>query len=220
MKAVLWSISPEDCALIASGDKKLLITKVIPKEFFRVEEIEGRCIEYFKPFTVYVYCKEAKKPVMHDPSYVAYYEDDLARVHEPWGDITIRNPFGSLGKDDIMLNDKIIGEFVCNRIESFTTTCWKNEEQNKRIVRESCMAECDMHEYETRGFYPCLYALHISELELYNRPLSAGVFCKPCDRDPWCDCCECLAHGRTPSKHIKTPKTWCYVEQLSEKLKD
>ena len=115
-------------------------------------------------------------------------------------------------------NGKVIGEFVCDEITplfNVATTSWNLlagnvHEYAKSLVRMARLTEEEMHSYAKRK--NC-YAWHISDLVIYDKPISIGEFCKPCDPDPQCDCEYCKAHGRSPSMTIKhAPQSWCYVE--------
>lgn len=61
------------------------------------------------PFQAYLYCPKANCAV-YDPEdgLLLYDEDDLAMIFDPFGGYCIRNPYGSLGKKDIILNDCIV----------------------------------------------------------------------------------------------------------------
>lgn len=72
------------------------------------------------PFKAYFYCPKACKPVYREENGekdLAYYEDDLAVVHEALGGISIRNPYGSLGRKDILLNDSVVAIAEIERVE-------------------------------------------------------------------------------------------------------
>ena len=72
------------------------------------------------PFRAYIYCPKAHKKVYDDSEgehRLVYYADDLARVHEAFGGISIRNPYGSLGPNDRLLNGYVIGYVTVDRIK-------------------------------------------------------------------------------------------------------
>ena len=105
---------------------------------------------------------------------------------------------------------KVIGEFVCDKITCFTTDYRCNAEMVRKISEESCICIWDLSEYE--GNSNCLWAWHISDLIIYDKPkpLSDFIRCKY----PWdCGVCDywdslCL----TCNKPIRPPQSWCYVE--------
>ena len=94
MKAVLISIQPRFCELIASGEKTVEVRKTAPK-------LEA-------PFKVYIYCTKKKKPDEYGS--IIFYKD-------PNG-ICVDNGEGC----SPLLTGMVIGEFVCDRMEEFTPT--------------------------------------------------------------------------------------------------
>lgn len=107
---------------------------------------------------------------------------------------------------------KVIGEFVCDEIECFTTDYRANKEQTERISKLSCVSWLGMAEYEINSH--CLYGWHISNLVIYDKPRELSEFKKhnrTCYYDhlglatPKCkDCKDCQV--------TKPPQSWCYVE--------
>ena len=89
MKAVLISIQPKWCELIASGKKTVEVRKTLPK-------LET-------PFKAYIYCTKKKKEDEYGRSLIFY--KDVNGICEENGEI-----FSPLE------TGKVIGEFVCNRI--------------------------------------------------------------------------------------------------------
>lgn len=104
MKAVLISIRPEWCALIAAGKKTVEVRKSMPK--------------LHTPFKCYIYCTKAQK-----------------------GWFWFNSP--NVRRDGV-----VIGEFVCDGIECFTTDYRMNRQQTERIAKESCMDMIALVEYE------------------------------------------------------------------------
>ena len=114
---------------------------------------------------------------------------------------------------------KVIGEFICNNVECFTTDYRRNEEQTARISRLSCVDMVSLMEYEANS--PCLYGWHISDLVIYDDPKPLSVFYKECaglDNTGLCyECenavgeeCDCAVNGQL---HLtRPPQSWCYVE--------
>lgn len=114
----------------------------------------------------------------------------------------------------------VIGEFVCSEVESFTTDYRMDREQTMRISRQSCVGMMDLAEYEYDA--PCLFAWHISQLVIYDKPLSAMDFYKP-DKCPYNkeDGCSypyhCFRAGqlrRCGETLERAPQSWCYVEEV------
>ena len=90
MKAVLMSIQPKWCELIASGKKTIEVRKTKPK--------------LDVPFKVYIYCTQD----------FANFATKTKRS-EMW----VGEPLNSVSKGRYLGNGKVIGEFVCDRITEY-----------------------------------------------------------------------------------------------------
>ena len=185
MKAVLISIQPKWCELIASGKKTIEVRKTRPS-------IET-------PFKCYIYCTFPQKP-----------------VYDIWINRGTENRF--LG------NGKVIGEFVCDRIDEYTSGippfCEASNGYNvyPPELEKMCLGYKDLDAY---GKGKTLYGWHISDLKIYDKPKELGEFRKPCDADENCYLCE--KSGFTPDMLLdcfnfltRPPQSWCYVEELED----
>lgn len=199
MKAVMISIQPKWCELIASGKKTVEVRKTRPK-------IET-------PFKVYIYETLGKKEKL---GFVSY-------VYEGQG--------------------KVIGEFVCKKVDRIAHCGTCNNDIRLRIVDENiCFKELD-YEYLTKCklHYPEIdeysnggdvYGWHISDFVLYDKPKELGEFAAFCEglKPYQCDKCEysytesnesigtyhgCGCDNLKPLK--RPPQSWCYVEERREK---
>lgn len=186
MKAVLISIQPKWCELIANGKKTVEVRKTRPK--------------METPFKCYIY---ATKPKTYSHP---------ARIYNSF----IMPESGECG------SGKVIGEFVCDRIDEYT---FSNLEAEYRIndidIAKTCLNHPELIEY---GKGKPLYGWHISELKIYDKPKELGEF------KPWCEksrktdnnlemCCNCknaffdedgifFGCGVT-----RPPQSWGFVEQ-------
>ncbi len=176
-KAVLISIKPQWCELIANGQKTVEVRKSRPK-------LET-------PFKCYIYCTVPKMS----------------------GDI-----FHVGGKNPRLGNSKVIGEFVCENIECFTTDYRADIKQTKRISEQSCLSPFKLEDYE--GDSHCLYGWHISDLKIYDEPKELTEFNhtdeyivnlrKSLPHWEYGIDDECAKPIRNP------PQSWCYVEEVRE----
>lgn len=110
---------------------------------------------------------------------------------------------------------KVIGEFVCDRIDEAPTLYISPETVNMAI--EACLNVYKMCNY---GKDKPLYGWHISDLKIYDRPRELSEFRKPCDRFLDCFTCRRLVHNEYMScdnKITRPPQSWCYVEELQRK---
>lgn len=147
-KAVLISIQPQWCELIASGRKNLEVRKTRPK-------LET-------PFKGYIYCTYGKGLIERsDPCLPNMLIEQKVTKEKTWGNCC---------------NGKVIGEFVCDRIECFDVPYPAfQKELDKRILDESCCTYYQLHRY---AYHDALYGWHISNLVIYDKPKELGEFYK------------------------------------------
>ena len=177
MKSVLISIQPKWCELIANGKKTIEVRKTKPK--------------LKPPFLCYIYCTKPREKIFYHGE---YYKDLLYK--DFWsGELVC-----GCTMDDA-LNGEIIGEFVCDRIDtidiiddSIMTYIRVNQlsqlsqYSDVRITAETCLNIDQLQHYldEKEG-----YGWHISDLKIYDKPKKLGEF------------------GLT-----RPPQSWCYVEEV------
>lgn len=170
MKSVLISIQPKWCELIAAGKKTVEVRKTVPK-------LEP-------PFKCYIYCTKGPQ-YLNSRNGIPYLEQ--------------RAILGGHGPGEYRhLNGLVIGEFICNGAECFTTDYRQNEEQTKRISLQSCVDMVSLMEYEENS--PCLYGWHISDLVIYDEPKPLSEFV--------------MANTQHYCHLQRPPQSWCYVEGL------
>lgn len=118
-------------------------------------------------------------------------------------------------------SQKVICDFVCDRITDISVVVNNcNEDYNHVYHNDECKGSCltwkELQEYSKDK---PLYAWHISELKIYDKPkeLSEFVHYKKFD---WWD------YGYHENKRqtelcnlTRPPQSWCYVEELQEKQK-
>lgn len=169
------------------------------------------------PFKCYIYCtKDAKKH---------YYIDE-------YGDRQVE-----------LIPQKVIGEFVCDKVYDITPVPYYEEETGYKIPQVvldgSCLFAHDIITYLTRNDYRRnAYGWHISNLIIYDTPKDLGEFivhCKEWDKvdhlpeELECRCCrycqkeyddyEPVIAVYNPicygSKPLtRPPQSWCYVEEV------
>ena len=117
------------------------------------------------------------------------------------------------------INGKVCAEFTLNTVECFTTDYRRDVEQTTRILEKACSNCVDAMEYEENR--PCLYAWHIDNLKIYDKPkelrefgqrceYASEIHCRDCSiRESWNDCCKVMIK---PLK--RPPQSWCYVEEI------
>ena len=183
MKAILMSIQPKWCKLIFSGEKTIEVRKTAPK-------LET-------PFKVYVYC--TKERMTRVPSMYAYLHKNEPRACaeygtiETWGEIgdVIVNPHLASKHVSFGMHGKVIGSFVCDKIEKieFQAQCSSTLSERwtfNRIAKQACLTAVDMSAYLNGDNG---YGWHITEPKLFDKPRELGEF-----------------------GIARAPMSWCYVE--------
>lgn len=135
------------------------------------------------------------------------------------------------------LLSKVIGEFVCDRIDEFhewelSTSKRFYEEEKARLdlfLKESCLSYDEVCKYrENLSHIKPLYGWHISDLKIYDKPKELSEFITPTDcdsviaKDMLCNtCCICSDFCTKKPKRInRPPQSWCYVEELQDGYND
>ena len=174
IKSVLISIGPKWCELIASGKKTIEVRKTRPK-------IET-------PFKCYIYCTKPKmitKYVFKPEDYPEYMRPEktvFCKVPDA------SSPFCS----EVNGNGKVIGEFVCDRIELFDSAASEfayavapsdiscvmpmSEDKSMKICnKQGCMSNDDVISYFGDEDWKA-YFWHISDLKIYDNPKELSEF--------------------------------------------
>ena len=194
MKAVLISIQPKWCELIASGKKTVEVRKTKPK------------IEM--PFKVYIYATEPRNKrdlglCLDDGKVGLIYRwnYDYARRH--------KMP---------ILSGKVIGEFVCRRIEELyqCNSGW--------VQAYACLSRDEFFDYlgiprKTHlGYDKKAYGWLISDLVIYDKPKELSEFKRTEEHinkkmnsvSYW----ECGVDDEVAREIKRPPQSWCYVEEV------
>ena len=215
MKAVLISIQPKWCELIASGKKTVEVRKTKPK-------LET-------PFKVYIYetkalykpngCNhlfEGKGKVIGEfvCDSIANYEAEL------WDDETYERIQEFYEPDDFAE----YGEYEYKPVADNGDDFWKEN----MLCKASCLTVEELRKYVGKGFAE-FYGWTISDLVIYDKPKELSeffVYCDRCDRRPIaCKFAyeesnengyysECMCDFKRPIE--RPPQSWFYVERLGE----
>lgn len=157
------------------------------------------------PFKCYIYCTNKGKSL--------WYYDDRFESQEK-------------------MNGKVIGEFVCNRVEDYSKWEYDIPALYRHINLFACIDFPDLYEYLPTGGG---YGWHISDLIIYDTTKSLTEFLKPCITPEMPYCPECTAGGEyvsdTEAEFYRTdgecntewrclnylrrpPQSWCYVMEV------
>lgn len=208
--AVLLSVRPKWCELIASGKKTVEIRKTRPK-------IET-------PFKCYIYCT---KPEMIT-KYV-FKPEDYPEYMRPEKPVFCKVPDGSSPYCSVVNgNSKVIGEFECDVI--FTMSITYSDPTSRIALKEfpyTCLTDQQIIDYLGNGNQG--YGWHISNLVIYDKPKEIRDFCYPTEKY-----CEKEMCGGCPKDQVmgldgdyafdcewqrpikRPPQSWCYVQDLEE----
>ena len=228
MKAVLISVKPKYCQLIANGRKTIEIRKTVPFKGHH-KTSNGKCSEFLTPFKCYIYCSKSNGNDVNN----------LLEIHSPSGKI-------------FKANGTVIGEFVCNKITSYEAELWddntferiqevyepddfieygeyeyktvaSNDNTNWKdniLCQESCLSIEELRKFIGTGINS-FYGWHISELKIYDKPKELSEFYKqgkcPYNKDGCTYKYHCFRSGETNrcgEKVEKPPKSWMYVEEI------
>lgn len=124
-----------------------------------------------------------------------------------------------------VLNQKVIGEFVCGRIicsQAYFDSQGKNHLTNifEEDIKRTCLTEYELWNYiagkavKANEMYDG-YLWHIYNLKIYDKPKELREFKKPCDRFLDCITCKRLVRNDFLSCDniiTRPPQSWCYVE--------
>lgn len=191
-KAVMLSVQPKWCELIASGKKTIEVRKTRPS--------------IKTPFKCYIYCTKSNQ--------MLWVTDEQ---HRYIGIACLTNAKAVGGANKA--NGKVIGEFVCDRIEKIEP-CFEyysdGYDLDDDILTDTCLTCEELMQY---GKGAPLYGWHISDLVIYDKPKELREFYKvgkhaacakgerTCDRLRYTDFCRtCKFEIRRP------PQSWQYIE--------
>ncbi len=117
---------------------------------------------------------------------------------------------------------KVIGEFVCNKIDDITIISTPimeyiqvNGKASMTINSDACLDIDELSEYASGK---TLYGWHISDLVLYDKPKALSEFAKPCNYNCFAPCPYYRGKEYDCEKPVITrpPQSWCYVEEKEE----
>ena len=119
---------------------------------------------------------------------------------------------------------KVIGEFMCDRIDEFSVPypAYFSEIGNKEreILQNACLSPMEVHVYNG---VKTTCAWHISDLVIYDKPKELSEFyvwkkCNSC-RDTGYESTACMydENCKVPAVITRPPQSWCYVEEVSRR---
>lgn len=209
-KAVLISIQPKWCELIASGKKTVEVRKTRPK--------------IDTPFKCYIYCTKPRH-YYKISKHLLISDESLFLVN---GEVRMCDGFGVEYEDAEYkhLNCKVIGEFVCNCMTALKADNMVQAYFNN--TNDTCLTDEEIKKYANNGK---LYYWHISDLVIYDKPRELSEFYqigKNTAHSHYDYCAGCVHHENPVGEYpciecdgnrnylYRPPQSWCYVEERGE----
>lgn len=176
MKAVLISINPKWCELIANGKKTI--------------DVRKNKLKVDVPFKCYIYCTLPLCEELFRHGSIVEYANELLMLQS--GEIVYgygmqlmcdkeNRPYSR----DNFLCKKVIGEFICNRI--IPITVFDNgsiKDWNFYNLEDSCLDYEELANYIGNG--KTGYGWHISDLVIYDKPKELNDFNLKRPPQSWC----------------------------------
>lgn len=201
MKSVLIPTRPKWCEKICHEIGKDENGKPIYEK--RIEVRKGKPSEV--PFKAYIYCTSSN---VHDCILVD--KSGLSLTYAINYKTAIVNG-GEIG------NGKVIGEFVCDKVDEYTFSHYEAEYRVTHVEQEAmCLNQPELIRY---GKGKTLYGWHISDLKIYDKPKELSEFSRPCSYKGICFSYKRFkANGSSydicNAEITRPPQSWCYVEEL------
>ena len=199
MKAILISDHAKWCALMMNGIKKIEVRKGTA-----LYKATQKLIDEYGYAEFYVYCTKGK------PNLWMPYEYDCFELDEASQPYLSDKPIVYI---DIKMNGKVLFKFRCYKVERimFMNGVFIDE---TRLLKQSCLNKDELFWYlapQNSIVRESGYALHIDDLEIFDRPKELSEFYPYC-KDEKCEYRKnhCSICHRVPL--TKAPQSWCYVE--------
>lgn len=193
MKSVLISIRPKWVEKIARGQKTIEVRKTAPKE---------------TPFKAYIYATRPKK--FYKCGAVST-SDELLWLANGKVEMGDGFKFWANGDEYQCLNGRIIGEFICDKIDKYTFSHYEAEYRITHVEQNAmCLNQPELIHY---GKGEMLYGWHISDLKIYDKPRELREFRSPLKRYRNASG-EWVVGGLGKLK--RPPQSWQYVGEVEQ----
>lgn len=185
MKSILLPVHPEILANVLDGNTDTLIKKLFPKDHVG---------------WVYLYC--TKKPYLYDRFFGRHFRNDNAPTF--------------IGYEPI--NGYVVARFWCDKVEKITSQvvnygndCLHTTETMNmtELLKTTCLSlkELDSYLGDKNGF-----AIHISKLEVFDKPRELGEFRRNCYGCRYYKTFKIACNNCKKHRLTKAPQTFTYVE--------
>lgn len=232
MKAVLLSTAPKWCEKICHEIGKTENGKPIYEKRIEVRKTAPKDV----PFKCYIYCTLPPREEIFTHGGIREYAHELIRlidgqiVYDFGMRVTVdggklnRLPDKEEWSKDNFLCQKVIGEFVCNKVEVLFDTNGNPENYKTdilpNILQKTALSYDEFSDYVgSRADKNNIYGWHISDLKIYDKPKELSEFRTPCGGKTCAGCkilvvknADCVNRGKRYMSH--PPQSWCYAEEL------
>ena len=188
-KAVLISIQPKWCELIASGKKTIEVRKTAPKL-----ETPFKCYMYMSAYHwAFSLLRE-------------YGMEELAdRLMHETGEVIDEFTCDRIFLIRVLRN----GPYSEERGEDY-------DEEYSSYGYNDCLTDEEFDSY-LKGENG--YGWHITNLVIYDAPKPWSVFHRPCQESLYCESCAMWSErrgcGNAALQITRPPQSWCYVEEVN-----
>lgn len=210
MKSVLISTRPKWCEKICHEIGKDEMDKPIYEKRIEVRKSAPKEV----PFKAYVYVTKDKPYLYGDMPIKEFYLDNGGYKGGECNGIKL-------------CNGKVIGEFICDRIDEYAYDYCDGVDIDDDTILETAIEREDINIY-AKG--KTLYGWRIADLKIYDKPKELSEFkTPPCEKsEKACGDCKWLVKINTPDVYececyvedgrpiTRPPQSWCYVESLGE----
>lgn len=221
MKAVLISIQPKWCEMIASGKKTVEVRKTKPK-------LET-------PFKCYIYCTHNnRKYALHTYINSGYGRKNFGVIGN-WRSgkdvVDVNSHLPAYRYNAYLAEGKVIGEFVCDKVDEYRYGVYDGEFSYHIPTVEGEKTCLEYTEAEEYGNGKPLYFWHISDLVIYDKPKDLSEFYQEGKNGEkfYYDYCAGCPHHETPvgddpcngcdgnrNYFYRPPQSWFYVEEVRQ----
>ena len=167
IKAIMISDKPRYCALMMNGDKTIEVrkNKALATAIQKLINKNGYA-------DIYGYCSKDTKNLLHKNCADIYWVEDK----------DFRNKNKQLGlQTQSILNGKVLFKFRCYKVEEielnknhFINEQYSTDELDyEELLEQSCLSAKEIDDYLQCEIG---YAIHISNLEIFDRPRELGEF--------------------------------------------
>ena len=199
-KAILISIKPKWCAKIMNGEKTIEVRKnrALANAIQKLIDEQGFA-------DIYVYCSKSKPYLYGDKSvYEGKQESFWVQKIEGNGIVPL-------------LNGKVVFKFRCYKVEEIKNNLamrfFTESANEKELLKKSCLNSDQLFWYlapQELKVKCCGYAIHISDLEIFDKPKELNEFYHWTDKKiQWYSVGEKV---KVMVSLTNAPQNYCYVE--------